>query len=689
MKQPPRSWFLDLATSPITWVVVLTLVAFWLRVWRLDDIPPGWRDDELINSLVISQKVLDGDWAVYYPDASGHEGLYHILNALMLGLFGPGVMGIRLLSVILGTLTVPLTYLVGNRLYGWKVGLVAAAALAFSFWSLMYSRIGIRHISLVVIMLGTFYFYLRALGLNRSSLVDGRDIRSGNRDFLLAGIFLGLGFYTYFASRGVPVILLATTLYVALFHRTMIKKRLAGLLLMFGIAAIIAVPLLVTLSQQPESESRVQELAVPVVQAQNGNFKPLFEHINQTVSMFHSYGDEEWLYNIPFRPVFGPIAAVFFWTGVIIAIWYALKPLIRKFHSFLRDSQEGSPKSTPHYEIAGAFLVVWWLIGISPGFVSVPPASLGHTIIAQSASYILLALPIFSLGHLRLPLNKPRTVNNVKNWVPLVVGLLLIVGIAWRDLPDYYFKWPERGMTRFLYRADIHELAQYINQHENLTDFAVGSLLAGPWDKLALTTDLAADSSVHPRWYYPERAVMLPIDESDLLTFIRPVEGPAFKSELYDSLSQNVAGDYDLAAISGEIDLEGEPVCFQNGLCLLDSHFDKQSQRLHLTWELRHQLQMPDVPLTSNPAPPGVYSGPRLSVFAQLLDSQGQLIASDDGLWVDPTTLLPGDRFEQVHILSLSQDNKPHLLVFGLYDPKNGNRILTEDGRDHIEIEIG
>ncbi|MGD8856485.1 MAG: hypothetical protein PVG33_09175, partial [Chloroflexota bacterium] len=62
-------------------LALLTLLAFFLRVWQLDKAPPGWRDDELINSLVISQKVIDGDWAVYYPDASGHEALYHILNA--------------------------------------------------------------------------------------------------------------------------------------------------------------------------------------------------------------------------------------------------------------------------------------------------------------------------------------------------------------------------------------------------------------------------------------------------------------------------------------------------------------------------------------------------------------------------------------------------------------------------------
>ncbi len=83
-------------------IVTITLLAFGLRLWQLEATPPGWRDDEIINSLVISQHVLDGDWAVYYADASGHEALYHALNAIFLGLFGATIWGIRYLSVHLG-----------------------------------------------------------------------------------------------------------------------------------------------------------------------------------------------------------------------------------------------------------------------------------------------------------------------------------------------------------------------------------------------------------------------------------------------------------------------------------------------------------------------------------------------------------------------------------------------------------
>jgi 4-amino-4-deoxy-L-arabinose transferase-like glycosyltransferase len=178
----------------------ILLLAFFLRVWQLSTTPPGWRDDELINSLVISQKVLDGDLAVYYADASGHEALYHALNTIMLGLFGPNFLGIRYLSALLSVLTVALTYCLGRFLFNNTVGLLAAAALALSFWSHMYRRIGLRHVLTPPLAMLAFYFFWRALR-HRSKLPV--------TNYLLVALFMALGLYTYFAARGVPLILLA------------------------------------------------------------------------------------------------------------------------------------------------------------------------------------------------------------------------------------------------------------------------------------------------------------------------------------------------------------------------------------------------------------------------------------------------------------------------------------------------
>lgn len=678
-------------------LVLLTLLAFFLRVWQLDHAPPGWRDDELINSLVISQKALDGDWAVYYADASGHEALYHILNAAMLALFGPGAAGIRLLSVILGTLTVPLTYLVGERLFGRNVGFLAAGLLAVSFWSLMYSRVGIRHISLPVFMLPAFYFFLRGMGL-KGTVDDAKgDTRQWPEarilDFLLAGLFLGISFYTYFASRGIPLILLAFCLYLLLFQRARVRSRWRGLALTFVLAVAMAIPLAVTLGRQPESEARVEELAVPLVAARDGDFGPLSDHVGRTLSMYHAYGDEEWLYNIPLRPVFGPLAAAFFWSGVVVAAWYALRPLAR----LLRRSknQANAPASGLDLEAAGAFILIWWLAGISPGFISVPAASLGHTIIAQSASYILTALPLLVISrYVRRRFSKSAN-QRVGRLVVASIAVLLLAIVAWRDLPDYFVTWPERGMTRFLYRADIRDLAQFVNDNPEISDFGVGGFLAGPWDRLALDTDLVHPSSVRARWFNPERATLLTTGEKPAVAFRSSVPGPAVDESSYARFDDIAVSGFALFQVAdegpdntGQVLLEGM-VCFQNGLCAEEALYDPGSGRLSVTWTVSRPLDIPERPLLSNPPPPDVYAGPRLLVFAQLLNGEGQFLTGDDGLWVDESTLWPGDRFRQAHYLLASDDGSGQAIVFGLYDPMTGHRLTTEDGRDHVRLPLG
>jgi len=686
--------------SPGVIVLVITLVAFAARVWQLSSVPPGWRDDELINSLVISQKVLDGDWALYYPDASGHEALYHILNAGMLALFGPGVAGIRLISAILGTLSVPLVYLVGNRLFGLKVGLVAAAGLAISFWALMYSRIGIRHVSSPIFLLATFYFFLRGMGISNSVVDSDRssDHRSSRRmmvDFALAGIFIGMGFYTYFASRGTPVILLAVLVYITVFYRKMLVERWQGLLAMFALSFVLAVPLVFTLSSQPESEARIRELAVPLVEAQAGNFQPLREHIVRTINMFHSDGDEEWLYNIPFRPIFAPLVAVVFWSGMAIAAYYSLKPIIRLLFNFYRKLKHSRPLEismplpTPGLEIAGAFLLIWWLLGIIPAFVSVPPASLGHTIIAQPATYIALALPVFGLE--RLGQRKEASGSRSRLWkvLPIAFAVVLLLSITGRDLPDYFQKWPSRGMTRFLYRADLKDLASYLNQHPEMTDFGVTGLLAGPWDSEALAINLANEAGQRPRWFDPERVVLLRVGGEQAQSFSGYPVSTALEEIYFEPLPGETAGGYRLATLKKDIAMTGEPVCFQNNLCLLEANYDPVSQTLDLTLELDGSLEVPSRQLVSNPPPPGIYVGPRLHVFSQLLDEAGETISSDDGIWIDVHTLQSGDRFLQQHRFNSPPGINPISVAFGLYDPLTGERIMTEDGRDHLRIELG
>ncbi len=676
-------------------VVAITFVAFVLRLWQLGHFPPGWRDDELINSLVISQKVLDGNLAVYYPDASGHEALYHSLNAIMLGLFGANWVGIRLLSAFLATLAVPLTYRLGRTLFGRWVGFVAAAGLAFSFWGLMYGRFGLRHVTMPVLVTAAFYFFWRGFKKGDWRLKIGDIRRSISSlqlpitNYLITAFFISLGFYTYFAGRGVPLILLAFMGFVWLVQRPSFYKHWRQWGVMLAVTAVLAIPLVVTLQAQPEAEGRVGELAVPLVAARQGNFAPLQQYVVTTLSMYHATGDGEWLYNIPKRPLFNAVGAVFFWGGVLLAIVDVGSAL----WLWLRRRSEPTAVSRA---LPAAFLLLWWLAGIAPAFISVPPASLGHTILAQPATYILAALPIgrLAMREWRLGVHLPLATR----YSPLAIlaALLLIASIAARDLPDYFQRWPERGMVRFLYRADIQDVADYVNANPELTDFGISGLLAGPWDRMALQIGLHNNDEVRPRWFNVERALLL----SPPLSFVGfPETAAAYQPLLNPVAPPATAGFYSLAQTEAQMLAERseERICFTNGLCWLTAVFDPATNHLELGWQVGETLELPPMPLISNPPPPGVYAGPRLQVFAQLLDAEGNFLVGDDGLWVDPVTLQPGDTFLQQHWLNLPEDvvaetpalSGPEVAVFGLYDPMTGERIRTVDGRDHLSLQIG
>jgi hypothetical protein len=273
-------------------------------------------------------------------------------------------------------------------------------------------------------------------------------------------------------------------------------------------------------------------------------------------------------------------------------------------------------------------------------------------------------------------------------WVFVALSLLLVGSIGWRDTADYFNEWPNRGLTRFLYRADIKELTHYLAEHPELTDFGVTGLLAGPWDKEAFAIDLAETVVVRPRWYNPERAILLAIGGERPLVFSGYPNVPALHEDWYEAISGQKVGGYQLAAVDRRFSTNlTETVCFENGLCWLAANYDREEQALEMIWAVERPLTLPEAQLISNPPPPGVYAGPRLLVFGQLLDAAGNFLAGDDGLWVDVYSLQPGDVFLQQHQPLIANDQQPAVIILGLYDPMTGERALTVDGRDHVRIE--
>jgi len=476
-------------------IVALLLLAWGLRLCCLDTVPPGWRDDELINIHALSGELLKGNFPLYFTGASGHEPLYHWLHAGVHAVLGFNVLSAHLLSVAFGILTIVLTYTLARRLFGRAVAITASLALTTSFWSLMYSRTAIRHISLPPFALAVFYLIPVYQSTSYRSTGSGKliDWRVGR--WTLVGLLLGASLYTYPAARLLPVLLILFAGYLALFHREQFRRQWRGFLLALVVAALLAMPLGVAIvrgrsesaAQGIGADARLAELAVPLRELRAGNPRPLLESVRKTLGMFHATGDPEWLYNISGRPVFNLLGGLLLWTGVALCLCRWRQP--RYF-----------------------FLLLWLGLGLLPTFVSIPPASLSHSILTQPVAYILPVLPLAKACRWLKSLisNSQSPISKIYSLSLLIVRCsfaAFLVTNAARDLYDYFIVWPQQDMVRVLYRADYREAAHYLDAHPEVTDLAISSTLLGPWDRMALDVDTRRDD-VAVRLFDPDRALV-------------------------------------------------------------------------------------------------------------------------------------------------------------------------------------
>src|SRR6185503_2298501 len=280
------------------------------------DIPPGWRDDEIVETTVHAALVQQGHWMLFFPQAEGHEPLYHYLSAAWITALGQSLFSVRLLSAFLGLLSVAALYRLARVLFGTPAALIAAAALAVSFWALMYARFKLRQVSELAPMLLAFYFFWRALhaggpGIVFPKFVDwrgrpgpavktaatrarsrpspthsskgeppeggfvpfitGTDFSKALRAALLGALFLAVALYTYYAARGAPLLLGAFAVYLLIFHRDLLRARWRPLALAAGVSGLLVLPLAVAIALTPQGEVRLAVVGAPLAEMLRGD----------------------------------------------------------------------------------------------------------------------------------------------------------------------------------------------------------------------------------------------------------------------------------------------------------------------------------------------------------------------------------------------------------------------------------
>ncbi len=114
----------------------ITAVGFILRVWEIG--AKGlWLDEAF--SVWLGWKPL-GELLSWLVNIDQHPPLYYTLLHFWIKIAGDNPDNVRMLSAILGTLTIPVMFLLGRRLIGTTVGLLAALILALSPFHVRFAQ---------------------------------------------------------------------------------------------------------------------------------------------------------------------------------------------------------------------------------------------------------------------------------------------------------------------------------------------------------------------------------------------------------------------------------------------------------------------------------------------------------------------------------------------------------------------
>ena len=114
----------------------ITAIGFILRVWEIG--AKGLWLDEAFSVWLGWQPL--GEMLSWLVRIDQHPPLYYALLHLWIKLAGDNPADVRMLSAILGTLTIPVMFLLGRRLMGTTVGLLAALILALSPFHVRFAQ---------------------------------------------------------------------------------------------------------------------------------------------------------------------------------------------------------------------------------------------------------------------------------------------------------------------------------------------------------------------------------------------------------------------------------------------------------------------------------------------------------------------------------------------------------------------
>ncbi|MBE2224336.1 MAG: glycosyltransferase family 39 protein, partial [Anaerolineae bacterium] len=226
-------------TTKLMLLALIILIGAFFRFYLLTTLPPGDEYDPAYYGLD-ALRILSGEHPLYFATNYGREAMFSYLVAAAFTFVGAGPLGIHLASALVSMLTLPALFLAADEFFKRDKetllsqfgGLLATLVLALSFWHLAWSRYSVRAILIPLFISLLCFFLLKALRTQQ------------RRYFALTGLVMGISLYTYQLAQVFPILVGFGFVYDLISRRSLSKKDGRNLLLTYGAAFCVALPLI-------------------------------------------------------------------------------------------------------------------------------------------------------------------------------------------------------------------------------------------------------------------------------------------------------------------------------------------------------------------------------------------------------------------------------------------------------------
>lgn len=367
MKNSKSQTFLKKYLVWILFALVIALAVFF-RFYKLNVLPPGLHPDEAANGLDIFRILENHDWRIIYNTNGPREALFFYLQAIFVYFMGNTILALRIAPALFGVLSVVVIFFATKEWANRRTALITAFFMAVTPWVVIIQRDGFRA-SLVPLFIGLVMLFAA------KAYKSGKTIY-----YVLAAVFLGLGFYTYTAFSMILAALIGGLVYLLIVRRKWLKDNWKKLLLSLAVFGVVMTPLLITTIKDPGG-STARAGGTSFLNKELNGGKPIQTFLSGTAKTLLQYnyvGDQNNRHNLGGQPLLNMFVGLMFVLGLVMCLFNFNKPryamLLAVFGAMLLPSlltAEGLPHAlrsigtaVPVFILAGMgvnyLLYIWY-----------------------------------------------------------------------------------------------------------------------------------------------------------------------------------------------------------------------------------------------------------------------------------------------------------------------------------------